>query len=185
MLAFTHHLIIQVAAWESYPKLASRLFRSYAVLGDDVVIYDPKVAKRYHIILSEMGVTCNLSKSILSNKGLGLEFAKRTFYKGSNVSPTPLSDYYAALQSPAALFEFRKRYNLSFSQMIKAAGFGYKVLGSLNRPLYKLNYKVRLLKGMSLIHEPQAILKYISRDRFVLSRTLFKSITEEFINKQI
>lgn len=102
MLAVTHHFIVQVAAWQ-VGYSSKRLYKDYAVLGDDIVIFSSKVAKRYYKIITSLGVECNLAKSILSNKGIGLEFAKKTFYRGVNISPTPLSEFYAALQSPIAL----------------------------------------------------------------------------------
>lgn len=37
--------------------------------------------------MAELGVECGLAKSVLSHKGLGLEFAKSTFIDGENVSP--------------------------------------------------------------------------------------------------
>lgn len=71
----------------------NKLFADYAILGDDIVIYNSHVAKRYHSLILSIGVECNLSKSILSPKGIGLEFAKRTFFHGDNVSPSPLKEY--------------------------------------------------------------------------------------------
>lgn len=73
ILALTHHVIIQVAAYRTgyqgwYPF--------YAVLGDDVVILGTRVAEEYLSIMRYLGVPINLGKSISSDKGL-LEFAKR------------------------------------------------------------------------------------------------------------
>lgn len=91
MLALIHHFIVQVAAWEvGYPK--HKLFKDYAVLGDDLVIADHRVARRYLQLLKELGVECGLHKSILSRKGRGLEFAKTTFIDKQNVSPISLEE---------------------------------------------------------------------------------------------
>jgi hypothetical protein len=73
MLAVTHHVIVQVAAYRSgfqgwYPF--------YAVLGDDVVILGDRVAQEYLSIMRYLGVPINMGKSISSERGL-LEFAKR------------------------------------------------------------------------------------------------------------
>jgi hypothetical protein len=96
MLALIHHFIVQVAAWEvGYPK--SKLFRDYAVLGDDLVIADHRVARRYLQLLKELGVECGLHKSILSPKGRGLEFAKSTFIDKQNVSPISLDELTTSL----------------------------------------------------------------------------------------
>jgi hypothetical protein len=73
MLALTHHVIVQVAAsrvgW-------SVVFPFYCVLGDDVVIADTKVAEAYRSLMTALGVPINMSKSLVSEKGV-LEFAKR------------------------------------------------------------------------------------------------------------
>jgi hypothetical protein len=96
MLAFTHHFIVQVAAWEAgFPK--TRLFTQYAVLGDDIVIGNTKVAKSYLNILTELGVQVGLAKSLLSPKGNSLEFAKRTFVDAIDCSPISLLELEKAL----------------------------------------------------------------------------------------
>jgi hypothetical protein len=71
MLALTHHTIIRYAAL----KAGIHDFRSYAVLGDDVVIANDEVASSYLEVMNDLGVKINLSKSIIS-KDIA-EFAKR------------------------------------------------------------------------------------------------------------
>jgi len=73
ILAFTHHIIVQVAAYRSGWK---GWFPLYAVLGDDVVILTREVANEYVSIMRYLGVPINQGKSIISESGL-LEFAKR------------------------------------------------------------------------------------------------------------
>jgi hypothetical protein len=73
MLAFTHHIIVQVAAYRSGWK---GWFPLYALLGDDIVILTKGVADEYLSIMRYLGVPINLGKSITSERGL-LEFAKR------------------------------------------------------------------------------------------------------------
>lgn len=86
MLALVHHMMVQFAAW----KAGSRgWFERYAVLGDDLVIGDYRVAREYLSLCDVIGVEVNMSKSIVSNN-LSLEFAKRFFYKGTEVTPIPL-----------------------------------------------------------------------------------------------
>jgi len=145
MLALTHHLIVQTAAWQIGYR-SDALFRDYAVLGDDIVIYNKDVAKMYHKIIIGLGVECNLAKSILSVKGLGLEFAKKTFFKGQNVSPTPLKEFYSALMGPVSLVSYGIKYNLSFPALLHVAGFGYRVRAKANLPFWRqTNYKVKTL----------------------------------------
>jgi hypothetical protein len=92
------------------------------------------VALKYLQIIKQLGVECGLHKSVLSPKGIGLEFAKKTFYKGINISPTPLAELSAALSSPTAMIPFMKKYNLSLLTGAKVAGFGYKVLAGFSQP---------------------------------------------------
>jgi hypothetical protein len=86
MLALVHHAIVQMAA-----RRAGVLcwFELYAILGDDVVIGDRNVAAEYVKIMKEIGVKIGFNKSIVSDN-LSLEFAKRFFYKGEEVTPLPL-----------------------------------------------------------------------------------------------
>lgn len=73
ILALTHHVIIQVAA---YRTGYTGWYPFYAVLGDDIVILGQRVAEEYLSIMRYLGVPINIGKSISSNNGL-LEFAKR------------------------------------------------------------------------------------------------------------
>jgi len=86
MLALTHHMMVQFAAWKAGCR---GWFERYAVLGDDLVIGDYRVAREYLELCRVIGVEINLSKSIVSNN-LSLEFAKRFFHKGTEVTPVPL-----------------------------------------------------------------------------------------------
>jgi hypothetical protein len=49
------------------------------------VVLDERLAGKYLEVAKELGVEINLSKSILSTNG-SFEFAKRTVYKGTDVS---------------------------------------------------------------------------------------------------
>jgi len=127
--------VVQVGEW----------FTDYAILGDDLVIANQRVARRYISVMKVLGVGIGLHKSLLSTHGIALEFAKRTFYRGVDVSPVSLLEIQAAFTQPAAIAAFAKKYQLPINRVIKALGFGFRVLGSLNRPLGKLNSKLRLV----------------------------------------
>lgn len=86
MLALVHHCMVQYSAWKAGCR---GWFSGYAVLGDDLVIGDFQVAHQYVTLCSTIGVEVNLAKSIISDN-LSLEFAKRFFYKGVEVTPLPL-----------------------------------------------------------------------------------------------
>jgi len=82
MLALTHHTIIRYAALQA----GIHDFRSYAVLGDDVVIANDAVASNYLVVMSDLGVSINMSKSVVS-KDIA-EFAKK--WKGLGVDYSPI-----------------------------------------------------------------------------------------------
>ncbi|QDW65421.1 putative RNA-dependent RNA polymerase [Rhizoctonia solani mitovirus 31] len=142
MLALTHHFIVQFAAY----RVGYRAwFSEYGVLGDDIVLGRADVAKEYLTIMQVLGVGIGLHKSLISLSGTALEFAKKTFFKGVDVSPITLTELQASFNSPASAVTFIKKYNLTLASFIKAAGFGYRVLGGLHKPIGKLNSKVRLM----------------------------------------
>jgi len=76
MLAITHHWIVQLAAFKAYSKYEWNT--DYEILGDDLVIFDEKIADNYLVIMSELGCEINLNKSIVSKSRPVFEFAKRT-----------------------------------------------------------------------------------------------------------
>lgn len=183
MLAMTHHLIVQFAA---SPLMKNRsLFKDYAILGDDIVIFNNYVAKRYHDIILSLGVECNLSKSIMSPKGLGLEFAKRTFLHGENVSPAPLKELASALVSLPGMIEYKLKYSLSIPQVLKVAGFGFRVIGSCNKPWGKLSIKVKyLILSIMLISKDINLIDTFPHLRF-LKGDSFLSYFKEFVNEYL
>jgi len=84
MLALTHHLIVQSAAFRVYN---TRIwYDKYEVLGDDLVIFDKLVYLEYINIMKELDVGVNPSKSLVSEELTGLEYAKRTSILGVDVS---------------------------------------------------------------------------------------------------
>jgi hypothetical protein len=141
-LALTHHFIVQFCA---YRVGFTKWFTGYAVLGDDLVISNPNVAKQYLNIMRVLGVGIGLHKSLLSGAGVALEFAKRTYYKGVDVSPIPLTELIACFNSPSSAVLVINKYGMSLASFLKAAGFGFRVLGQLNKPLGRLSSKVRLI----------------------------------------
>jgi hypothetical protein len=87
--ALWHHDIIQFAAnWENFHKgLPLRFFKQYRLLGDDVVIFNTKVARRYQWLLEQIGLSINLSKSVIGDaRNSQIEFAKRLALRGSEMS---------------------------------------------------------------------------------------------------
>jgi hypothetical protein len=86
MLALCHHLLVQLAVRQAYPDFKmDEWFDNYELLGDDIVIFDDKVAKTYLLIMGRLGVGINLSKSVVASNN-SFEFAKVTGHLGKNVS---------------------------------------------------------------------------------------------------
>jgi hypothetical protein len=69
----------------------------YEILGDDLVIFDPILAKFYLKRCVELGVEINLSKSISSPDKPTFEFAKRTIVNGINVSAISFREIIASV----------------------------------------------------------------------------------------
>jgi hypothetical protein len=80
--------------------------------------------------MKSIDVSLNLSKSIISQTGKALEFAKRTLIrdKGNiiDVSPIPLKELSAAMSDVATFVSFSNKNKLSFNQQKSFLGFGYK-----------------------------------------------------------
>jgi len=81
--ALTHHAVIEFCAF----RKGIKSFKKYAVLGDDVAIWDEVVAKEYEQFLAEIGVPINYDKSLVSDtRTHRLEFAKRIAVNGVEIS---------------------------------------------------------------------------------------------------
>lgn len=128
MLALTHHFLVGVSARKAgYPM---GTFSAYAVLGDDIVIADGRVARQYLLLMRELGVEIGLAKSLVSRNGV-LEFAKRYFVRGEDCSPVPLMEVGVAFFSGSACLEFARKYAVKFSRMVSVLGYGFRVKARL------------------------------------------------------
>jgi hypothetical protein len=92
-LAITHHWIVQLASFNAYSNQS--WFENYEILGDDLVIFDRKVADEYLIIMQDLGCEINLHKSIVSHSRPVFEFAKRTCWGDQIVSGISLNQIMA------------------------------------------------------------------------------------------
>jgi len=63
-------------------------YRHYAILGDDIVIRDQRVALAYQKLMGLLGVTLSPHKSIVATTGVA-EFAKSLYLNGTMVSAIP------------------------------------------------------------------------------------------------
>lgn len=91
-----------------------------------MVIGDKKVAKNYLLLCKKIDLGINLSKSILSYKGDGCEFAKRTIYKRIDVSPVSYKEFIMASMNAKLLSDLAIKYNINVSSFLSMLGVGYK-----------------------------------------------------------
>jgi len=99
IFSLSHHIVVQYAA---YTTGKTGVFTEYLLLGDDIVIYDQKVAKSYESIISRLGVEIQMEKSLVSKDTF--EFAKRIFHKGGEITGFPLSAFVANHKSVSAMW---------------------------------------------------------------------------------
>lgn len=135
MLALTHHFIVQYSAWkEGWP----RWFTAYLVLGDDIVIFNKDVARRYLVIMKDLGVGINLVKSVVSTDTF--EFAKRIIHLDSDLSPVSFKELdVASLNLEGALLLFNKfAPEWTIASMVKFRGYKYRTTAILDHEWAKL-----------------------------------------------
>jgi hypothetical protein len=176
MLALTHHCIVQ---WAWYQVCTQDLrkwtwYEDYAVLGDDVVIMGGRVADRYCAIMHGLGVGIGAHKSLVSRNGSTLEFAKRTFFHGKDVSAVPLTELLVARRNLSAGLELCRKFNLSLGTYCKFLGYGYKALSRLSNRLMGIPTRMRnYIVAYALEVTPQT-------DRNVVSWLAMKSLNSMY-----
>jgi len=78
----------------------------FAVLGDDVVIWDDNLAVAYKAFLSAWDIPFSPDKTLTSPRLF--EFAKRLFYSGNEISPFPLGALGEEHKEPSSLYELKE-----------------------------------------------------------------------------
>lgn len=157
MLALTHHFLVQLAAYRAGTGVAT-WFKLYAVLGDDIVIGDPAVAKSYLEVLSFMGMPVNLTKSVVSNN-LSCEFAKRYYFKGEDISMLSFKELVVALVDFQTMQELMRKVH-SYMPVTPALVMALKGVGYIGRSRWNMQ-----ISSMS-----------IARQKFLLALTMPGSI---------
>jgi hypothetical protein len=109
-LAFTHHCIVQASALQAGVNLP---FRDYALLGDDIVIYNGKVAKEYQEIISKLGMVISKHKSIVGLSSA--EFAKTLISRSEIVTPLPWSLIDKARLYPGFLLQLLRDLKMRYA----------------------------------------------------------------------
>lgn len=145
LFALSHHIVVWWAAEQVHPGV---LFTQYAVLGDDVVIADEKVAKVYESVLDRLGVTISYQKSLISHTG-SAEFAKRFRVRNLSVDLSPIS-IKALLNCfhPYGLMAVNNKYQFRrLSTLCRVGGAGYRVLAKLD------HYRSRHYERVSIMYK--------------------------------
>lgn len=79
-------MMIQFIAQSLGKCFTNKWYDQYIILGDDLVLFDRDIANRYQSFCKQIGISINLSKSIIAEDRPVLEFAKRTSLNGEDVS---------------------------------------------------------------------------------------------------
>jgi len=93
-----HHLMVRLAAKRAGTKA------EYFMLGDDIVIAGTATANEYRLILGQLGVDINYTKSLVQTNAV--EFAKRHFTQGVEVSSFPVNLTDSLVRDPHLIGEF-------------------------------------------------------------------------------
>nr|UPW42175.1 MAG: putative RNA dependent RNA polymerase [Beijing sediment mito-like virus 5] len=121
MLAITHHFIVQYCAFRVYNKVS--FFQDYLVLGDDLLLLDPKVAKMYLSVMKQLDVGVNLSKSLVSDKGIG-EFAKQLISPSGLLQGLSLKEFSSLGNQLSNVLALSKKLKAKRSNILRLFGFG-------------------------------------------------------------
>lgn len=175
MLAFSHHIIVHMAAL----RVGKYSFAEYLVLGDDLVIADKAVAESYLIIAKELDIEINLSKSILSNNG-SLEFAKRFFYKGNDVTGIPFAELAVSKHDIRGLIQLFQRIkgfrSVRVSELLNFLGHGYKALSRINGSYSKMG--TGMANSLFLLSYPASPFSKLSKVSEWINSTAFNKVSQ-------
>lgn len=137
-MAFSHHVLVRWAAILE----GKHDFRKYALLGDDIVIWEETVANRYKSLLGRLGVEISAAKSF-EEVGLA-EFGKAFFNRGRDLRPIPASNLFIQrVGTESLVFEVSKlmtRKGMSLEDLRPVLYPAFPV--PLLRPLYQ-HYQIR------------------------------------------
>ena len=141
LFALSHHVVLWWIAEQIYP---GRRFLDYAILGDDVVIADEKVATMYRSLITKWGVKISETKSLISHRGAA-EFAKRFKVKGLTKDLSPLTirslliahHPYGAMRLPVT----------RLSTLCRLVGMGFKALSRIYSKPNRVVWLFRKIHG--------------------------------------
>jgi hypothetical protein len=181
VFALTHHAIIEFLAAHRgiYP------FRSYSVLGDDVVIWESGVAERYQEFLKSVGVQINWNKTLISDGNVRrIEFAKRIIFNEHEVTGLKPNIIKEASKSLFMYFDLIKvaqhrNWNLSWSEILAPSFYSVKAKKLLGILVFAESGEAPLFKGSD--HYPEdnsGLLDYVKRVRIVQIQRKLDSLSQ-------
>jgi hypothetical protein len=142
MLAFTHHFLVQFAAFRAgYVGW----FQYYLVLGDDLVILDSRVAKQYLRVMRELDVGVNPSKSLVSNRGIA-EFAKRVVSCDAMFSGVSLKEFTKISSNFGMILETITKFSVSLPSFLRFMGLGSFSAGHHSPSIFIRTHKAMLYR---------------------------------------
>ncbi|XP_042517490.1 uncharacterized mitochondrial protein AtMg01410 [Macadamia integrifolia] len=123
LFSLSHHVLVWYCAELAYP---GKRFSNYAILGDDVVIGDPVVARHYEESLSKLEVPISYLKSLISDVG-AFEFAKRFRVREGRKDISPISfRTLCGAGHPFGLMAIQEKYPCRrFSSLLRIGGLVY------------------------------------------------------------
>jgi hypothetical protein len=130
IFSLCHHLCVRYSASKAgYDPIK---FKDYCILGDDLVISNTLVARRYKELITGLGVTISEQKSLVSKDTF--EFAKRIVHNDTEMTAFPL----------AAMIETHKNISALWSVSQVARERGYNFLTPFQTPTFCAYLQARL-----------------------------------------
>jgi len=146
--ALAHHYVVYLCCRELGRNWKEA---QYVILGDDVVIHDDDIAKKYMETLTLLGVEFSSSKTHTSP--YMYEFAKRVVHSGVELTPFPIS----------ALWTTRKQHSLMLNVVDSERGKNWSFPDGIPSTLSKL---------FGLLRYPRRMVWRIEKLMFVTHRVL-------------
>jgi hypothetical protein len=173
VFTLTHHLLVHYCAFlEGYED-----FNQYILLGDDIVIKNDKVAKRYIKVITSLGVEVSLNKTHVSKDTY--EFAKRWIkpYTKTEVTGIPLKGIIHNFKNPFVVFiilydYFKIKNNLYTSKL--------NLVDLLHRLYFKFGIDKNKRINISVNKNTKLIFLNLSRSKLKMIKALSLSLDIDF-----
>jgi len=97
------------------------------------VIFDKDIAREYYSLMNDvLGVKIGLAKSVVSLRGLTLEFAKKFYIDGVPANMVPFRDIVVSTLSTLTLSEFMSKHKYDFNAYLAMRDLGFKARAKVN-----------------------------------------------------